>query len=51
MGLLPKDIEILPPYDDRIFKAMLTAPEAKPTLLYIASAIINRPVVSVLVLL
>jgi len=49
MGLLPKDLEILPPYDDRIFKVLLTAPEAKPTLLYFSSAIIERPVVNVLV--
>jgi predicted transposase/invertase (TIGR01784 family) len=49
MGILPKDIELLPPYDDRIFKVLLTAPEAKPTLLYIASAIVNRPVVDVLI--
>jgi hypothetical protein len=48
MGLLPKDIEILPPYDDRIFKKIMTAPEAKPTLLLVASEIIKRPVVSVL---
>ena len=49
MGLLPTDIEILPPSDDRIFKAMLTAPEAKPALLLLASAIVKRPVVDVLV--
>jgi len=49
MGLLPTDVEILPPSDDRIFKAMLTAPEAKPALLLVASAIVNRPVVDVLV--
>jgi predicted transposase/invertase (TIGR01784 family) len=49
MGLLPKDIEILPPTDDRIFQAMLTAPEAKPALLLLASAIVKRPVVDVLV--
>ena len=49
MGLLPKDIELLPPYDDRIFKALLIAPEAKPTLLLVASAIVKRPVVEVLV--
>ena len=49
MGILPKDIELLPPYDDRIFKVLLTAPEAKPTLMYLASAIIQRPVVNVLV--
>jgi predicted transposase/invertase (TIGR01784 family) len=49
MGLLPMDIDILSPTDDRIFKAMLTAPEAKPALLLVASAIVNRPVVDVLV--
>jgi len=49
MGLLPKDVELLPPCDDRVFKAMLTAPEAKPTLLLVASAIVNRPVVDVLI--
>ena len=49
MGLIPKDIEILPPYDDRIFKAMLTAPEAKPTLLMVSSAIIKQPVVNVII--
>jgi len=30
MGILPMDIDILPPCDDRIFKLILTAPEAKP---------------------
>ena len=49
MGLLPKDIEILPPYDDRVFKKIMTAPEAEPTLLYIAPEIVKRPVVTVLV--
>ena len=49
MGLLPNDVDILPPSDDRIFKAMLTAPEAKPALLLVASAIVNRPVIDVLV--
>ena len=49
MGLLPKDLEILPPYDDRIFKQLLTAPEAKPMLLYVTSTVIERPVVNVLV--
>ena len=47
MGLLPMDIEILSAYDDRIFKVLLTAPEAKPTLLYFASAIVQRPVIDV----
>ena len=49
MGLLPKDIELLPPYDDRIFKAFLTLPGSEPALRFLASAIINRPVVNVLV--
>ena len=49
MGLLPKDIEILPPYDDRLFKAMMTKPEAKPALLFLAPQIVQRPVVNVLV--
>ena len=49
MGLLPKDIELLPPYDDRIFKAFLTLPGSEPALKFVASAIINRPVVNVLV--
>ena len=49
MGLLPMDIEILSAYDDRIFKALLTAPEAKPTLMYFASAIVQRPVANVVV--
>jgi predicted transposase/invertase (TIGR01784 family) len=49
MGLLPPDIDILPPYDDRIFKAFLTMPGSEPALKFIASAIINRPVVNVLV--
>jgi len=49
MGVLPKDIELLPPYDDRIFKAFLTLPGSEPALKFVASAIINRPVVNVLV--
>jgi len=49
MGLLPKEIELLPPYDDRVFKAFLTLPGSEPALKFVASAIINRPVVNVLV--
>ena len=49
MGILPKDIEILPPYDDRLFKATLIKPEAKPALLFLARQIVKRPVVDVLV--
>jgi hypothetical protein len=33
MGLLPMDVEILPPSDDRIFKLLLTSPEGKPALI------------------
>ena len=47
MGLLPMDIEILPPYDDRVFKLILTAPEAKPALMNLVSAVIKRPVTDV----
>ena len=32
MGLLPLDIDILPPSDDRVFKLILTSPDAKPAL-------------------
>ena len=47
MGLLPMDFEILPAYDDRIFKAFLSLPGSEPALKFVASAIINRPVVTV----
>ena len=47
MGLLPMDLDILPPSDDRVFKLILTSPEAKPGLMDLISAIINRPVVGV----
>lgn len=33
MGLLPLDMDILPPSDDRVFKLILTSPEAKPGLI------------------
>lgn len=49
MGLLPMDMELLPPSDDRVFKILMTSPDATPALLYVSSAIINRPVVNVLV--
>ena len=49
MGLLPKDFELLSPYDDRIFKAMMISPEAKPALIFVSSAIIKLPVVDVVV--
>jgi predicted transposase/invertase (TIGR01784 family) len=49
MGLLPMDIEIPPPSDDRIFKLLLTSPEGKPALIDLISATIMRPVVDVIV--
>jgi predicted transposase/invertase (TIGR01784 family) len=49
MGLLPKDIELLPAYDDRVFKLLMTSPHSTPTLLYVSSSIIKRPVSTVLV--
>ena len=30
MGLLPMDFDILPPSDDRVFKLILTSPDATP---------------------
>ena len=47
MGLLPMDADILPPSDDRVFKLILTDPEAKPGLIKLISAIIGRDVVDV----
>ena len=47
MGLLPMDLDILPPSDDRVFKLILTAPDAKPVLMDLISSIIQRPVVRV----
>lgn len=47
MGLLPKDADILPPSDDRVFKLILTAPEAKPGLMNLISSVIGRSVVDV----
>ena len=47
MGILPMDIDILPPSDDRIFKKILTSPESKPVLMDLIPAVIKRPVVDV----
>ena len=47
MGLLPMDLDILPPSDDRVFKLILTSPDAKPVLMDLISSIIKRPVVGV----
>ena len=49
MGLLPMDLDILPPSDDRVFKLILTAPDAKPVLMDLISSILQRPVVDVVV--
>lgn len=47
MGLLPIDLDILPPSDDRVFKLILTSPDSKPVLMDLISAVIGRPVVDV----
>lgn len=47
MGLLPMDLDILPPSDDRLFKLILTSPDAKPVLMDLISSIIKRSVVGV----
>jgi predicted transposase/invertase (TIGR01784 family) len=44
MGLLPKDMLILPPYDDRLFKVIMTSPEAKPVLIFVSEGIIESRV-------
>jgi predicted transposase/invertase (TIGR01784 family) len=49
MGLLPMNIDILPPSDDRVFKLLLISSDAKPVLMDLISAIIGRPVVDVVV--
>ena len=46
MGLLPLDIDILPPSDDRVFKLLLSSPEGKPALMDLISATIGRQVVN-----
>jgi len=46
MGLLPMDMDILPPSDDRIFKLILAPDEAEPVRIDLISAILKRPVVS-----
>ena len=47
MGLLPMGADILPPSHDRVFKLILTSPDAKPVLIDLISAIIKRPVTDV----
>ena len=50
MGLLPMGADILPPSDDRVFKWILTSPEAKQGLMNLISSIIGRTVVDVVLL-
>ena len=50
MGLLPMGADILPPSDDRVFKLILTSPEAKQGLMHLISSIIGRTVVDVVLL-
>jgi predicted transposase/invertase (TIGR01784 family) len=47
--LLPKDLDILPASDDRVFKLLLTSPDAEPVLMDLISSIIKCPVVKVFV--
>ena len=49
MGLLPMDIDILPPSDDRVFRVLMTTEEAKPVLMKLIAGVIGRPVVDVTV--
>ncbi|MDR1599292.1 MAG: PD-(D/E)XK nuclease family transposase [Oscillospiraceae bacterium] len=42
--------EILPPYEDGVFKSLLTRPEANPVLRSVASAVLRMPVKEVTVL-
>lgn len=45
MTHLPMDADILPPSDDRIFKTLLTHPDAKQVLVDVVSTVIERTVV------
>jgi len=45
--IFPMDADILPPSDDRIFKALLTHPEAKSVLIDVISTVIERKVIDV----
>ena len=49
MGILPMDVDILPATDDRIFKTIMTSPEAKPFLTKLIAGVIGRKVVDVTV--
>ena len=45
MVLLPMSADILPPYDDRVFKLILSAKESKPILIDLLSAVLQRRVI------
>ena len=47
MAKLPMNVDILPPSDDRIFKALLTHPDAKQVLIDVVSTIIEHNVIDV----
>ena len=47
MALIPMDTDILPPFDDYIFKALLTHPDAKPALMDLISAVTGREILDV----
>ena len=47
MGLLPKDVDILPPSDDRVFRTILTTSEAKPFLMKLIAGLIGRNIADV----
>jgi len=49
MIIFPPDADILSPVDDHIFKTLMTHPEAKPALMSVISASIDRPVIDVAV--
>lgn len=49
MGILPIGADILPASDDRVFKLLMTAPEAGPGLIKLISSIIGRNVTDVVV--
>jgi predicted transposase/invertase (TIGR01784 family) len=49
MAIIPPGVDILPPSDDHIFKTLLTHPNAKPVLMSVVAAAIERPVLDVIV--
>ena len=49
MGFLPKNADILPPCDDRVFKLILTPEESKPILIDLLTSVLHRRVTDVAV--